>query len=264
MKNIIKLFGLIALVAVIGFAMAACGSTHKTPSAPSTTSIPSTPKPEEKGWEGDFRGQISDDGKTVSITDYRGKSTDIRIPSEMLGLPVTQIYKLSEKNLTSVTIPNSVTSIGGDIFSYGFAHNQLTSVTIPNSVTSIGSYAFMNNQLTSITIPNSVTSIGSRAFENNKLTSVTIPNSVTSIGESAFANNPQLTSVTIGNGIGELNENVFTGSLRNITRFSIGVNVNLRGISDVVWRGFSAAYMANGNRAGVYTLTDGRWNFQTR
>ena len=67
---------------------------------------------------------------------------------------------------------------------------SLTSVTIPNSVTSIGYWAFYDcSSLTSITIPNSVTSIGNSAFSGcSSLTSVTIPNSVTSIGEYAFYN----------------------------------------------------------------------------
>ena len=88
--------------------------------------------------------------------------------------------------LTSITIPNSVTSIGG----YAFSNcSGLTSVTIPNSVTSIGGYAFSNcSGLTSVTIGNSVTSIGSSAFSGCiGLTSITIPNSVTTIGDLAFS-----------------------------------------------------------------------------
>ena len=87
--------------------------------------------------------------------------------------------------LTSVTIPNSVTSIGSSAFSGCIG---LTSVTIPNSVTSIGDYVFYNCiGLTSVTIPNSVDSIGHGAFWGcSSLTSVTIPNSVISIGDDAF------------------------------------------------------------------------------
>ena len=75
--------------------------------------------------------------------------------------------------------------IAGGAFEYC---TSLTSVTIPNSVTSIGNRAFYGcESLTSVTIPNSVTSIGEEAFAwCSSLTSVTIPNSVTSIGGYAF------------------------------------------------------------------------------
>ena len=75
----------------------------------------------------------------------------------------------------------------------------LTSVTIGNSVTSIGDYAFNRCYgLTSITIPNSVTSIGSSAFSNcTGLTSITIPNSVTSIGDWAFGGCTSLTEMYV-------------------------------------------------------------------
>ena len=74
---------------------------------------------------------------------------------------------------------------------------SLTSVTIPNSVTSIGDFAFYDcSGLTSVSIPNSVTSIGWYAFyECRGLTSVTIPNSVTEIGEGAFGKCSGLTRI---------------------------------------------------------------------
>lgn len=78
----------------------------------------------------------------------------------------------------------SVTVIGA-AFEYC---ESLTSVTIPNSVTTIGDCAFIScSGLTSIEIPNSVTTIGIQAFSGcKKLTSVTIPNSVMTIGDNAF------------------------------------------------------------------------------
>ena len=77
----------------------------------------------------------------------------------------------------------------------------LTSVTIGNSVTSIGNSAFRDcSGLTSITIPDSVTSVLNYAFQDcSSLTSVTIGNSVTLIGDSAFYNCSSLTSVTFEN-----------------------------------------------------------------
>ncbi len=98
--------------------------------------------------------------------------------------------------LTSITIPNSVTTIGDYAFS---GCSGLTSITIPNSVTRIGDYAFRGcSGLTSITIPSSVTSIGYAAFYGcTGLTSINIPNSVTSIGSWAFGGCSGLTSITL-------------------------------------------------------------------
>ena len=129
---------------------------------------------------------------------------------------------------TSVTIPNSVTSIGLGAFS---GCSSLTSITIPESVTCFGDSLYNCSGLTSIIveegnpiydsrdncnaiiekssnelivgcqstiIPNSVTSIGRGAFHGcSGLTSITIPESVTSIGSSAFYGCSGLTSITI-------------------------------------------------------------------
>jgi hypothetical protein len=138
-------------------------------------------------------------------------------------------------SLTSVSIPNSVTSIGNFAFSncagltsievdaantiYSstdgvlFDKERTTliqcpggkagSFTTPNSVSSIGDFAFSHcPNLTSVTIGNSVASIGAYVFEScTSLTSVSIPNSVTSIGEGAFSSCTSLASVTIPDGV---------------------------------------------------------------
>ena len=145
----------------------------------------------------------------VEVYDTKSSITTAIIPSTVTyqgtDYSVTSIgnsafYNSNFSSLTSVTIPNSVTSIGD----YAFVLcSSLTSVTIPNSVTSIGVGAFLDcSSLTSVTIPNSVTSIGGSAFSGcSSLTSVTIPNSVTSIGGSAFSSCSSLTSVTIPNSV---------------------------------------------------------------
>ena len=118
--------------------------------------------------------------------------------------------------LTSITIPNSVTSIGN----WAFAGSALTSIFIPNSVTSIGEAAFAASTLTSVTLPNSITNIGNKTFQScDSLTSITIPNSVTSIGENAFLYCTSLTSVTIPNSVTSIGKAAFTAcsSLTSIT-----------------------------------------------
>ncbi|AKB29104.1 Chitin binding protein [Methanosarcina siciliae T4/M] len=161
------------------------------------------------------------DGTSVTITGYSGPGGDVVIPDTIVGLPVTVIGGSVFKNvaLTSVVIPDSVTTIGDSAF-YGCS--GLTSVPIGNNVTSIGGSAFYKcSGLTSVVIPDSVTSIGGSAFyECNGLTSVVIP----SIGGSAFYQCSGLTSVTIGNNVTSLGERTFY-RCRALTSVTIGNSV---------------------------------------
>ncbi len=152
----------------------------------------------------------------------------------------------------SISIPNTVTSIGQSGFS---GCCSLTSVTIPEFVKKIGHYAFTdcirmrsiivsegnenyadvegvlyNKEIseliqcpggkTSVIIPNSVTSIGPEAFYGcSSLSSVTISNSVASIGSNAFEGCSSLTSVTIPNSVTSLGIGAFydCSSLTSVT-----------------------------------------------
>ena len=140
----------------------------------------------------------------------------ITIPNSVKSIGNRAFYEC--KSLQSITIPNSVTSIGEGAFSTCVS---LQSVTIPNSVKSIGNYAFRNcESLQSVTIPNSVTKIGNEAFWGcDSLQSVTIPNSVTSIGNKAFNDCKSLQSITIPNSVKSIGDGAFRecDSLQSIT-----------------------------------------------
>ncbi|MBQ6265265.1 MAG: leucine-rich repeat domain-containing protein [Clostridia bacterium] len=123
-----------------------------------------------------------------------GEGINVTFGDSVEKIPAYLFYASNRPNIKSVTIGNSVTSIGDYAFS---GCSRLTSVTIGNSVTSIGNSAFYNcTGLTSITIPDSVTSIGNKAFYCcTGLTSVTIGNSVTGIGDYAFYGCTGLTEI---------------------------------------------------------------------
>ena len=156
----------------------------------------------------------------------------------------------------SITIPNSVTSIGSSAFS---GCSSLTSITVDEgnskyhsagnclietasktlvlgcknsviptdgTVTSIGDSAFEDcSNLTSIVIPDSVTSIGYDAFEGcSNLTSIVIPDSVTSIGSSAFAYCSNLTSIVIPDSVTSIGSNAFS-SCSKLKSITIGSSV---------------------------------------
>lgn len=85
----------------------------------------------------------------------------------------------------------------------------MTSVIIPESVTSIGNRAFFYSGLTSVTIPKGVTSIGNEVFSYcNELTTVTLPATIPSIESNAFG------------GCGKLNAVYYEGDLAEWCRFS--------------------------------------------
>lgn len=142
---------------------------------------------------------IPPDNTAVIVTNYKynGAAADVTIPSRYQGKPVTTIGHAAFFNsaVTSVTIPDSVTSISDEAF---INCPKLTNISIPNSVTYIGFSAFSScTSLKSITLPSSLSFISGALFLGcSQLTTIHIPVSVTSIGNNAFADCPSLMTVT--------------------------------------------------------------------
>ena len=160
-----------------------------------------------------FRYLLNSDTKTATLLPKKeGKySGDIIIPEKVKGNDGVEYIVASLggscfkdcRDLTSITIPSSVTSLSESCFK---DCRGLTSITIPSSVTSLGNSCFEGcSGLTSITIPSSVTSLGNSCFSNcSGLTSITIPSSVTSLGASCFWGCSGLTSITIPSSVTSL------------------------------------------------------------
>ena len=111
--------------------------------------------------------------------------------------------------VTSVTLPDSVTSVGDYVFG---GWKSLQSITLHGNLKTIGRSSFEDcSGLTSVDLPEGLTTIGRYAFAKCALASVDIPNSVTTIGEYAFYDCGKLTSVTLPQGIKE----IATGTFRN-------------------------------------------------
>jgi len=173
-------------------------------------------------------------GDYIEISRCDEYATEIVIPSEIDGVPVTSIRYNAFcycSDLTSIVIPESVTSIGERAF---FCCTGLTSVEIPDSVTNIEVGAFYDcTDLTSIVIPDSLTSIGGQAFHGTSWLEekrkenpfvivngilidgyacsgdVIIPDYVTSIGNDAFRDCSALTSISIPNNVTNIENGAF-------------------------------------------------------
>lgn len=157
---------------------------------------------------------------TGTITKYIESDTVVVIPSKINGVTVETIDHAAFFNsvVTSVTIPDSVTSIGDNAF--GFC-SQLTNISIPNSVTDIGFSAFAHcTSLKSITLPSSLSSISEALFSGcSQLTTIQIPDSVPSIQSCAFYHCRNLETIRIPVSVTLIETDAFAGcpSLMTVT-----------------------------------------------
>ena len=143
------------------------------------------------------------------------------------------LYEIHHEKIHSVTIPQSVTSIGEDAFAQCRGLQSLTikdaatsigdwafdeclklkTLSLGKKITKIGNYAFYDCRiLNNVTIPQSVTSIGNHAFEFcYKMDPLTIKDAATSIGEYAFSHCESLKTLSLGENITTIGDDAFRG-----------------------------------------------------
>ncbi len=221
-----KLIAILLCLAML-LSLSACEDEATPPEETTVVTTTQTPPqesdPKTEGIKYELR--TSDGSTYAEVVGYEGEDVDVVIESTYQGFPVKSIdfYAFSEHYgvdfpLESITIPDSVTSIGDYAF---YDCKSLASIVIPDSVTSIDWGAFRGcTSLENVIIGNSVVDIGADVFYGcSSLTSVTIPDSVTYISASAFSGCTRLTRITIPGSVTTIYSSAFSGceSLTSIT-----------------------------------------------
>ena len=249
---------------LISLLVAVCMMITMLPLSAVTAFAADTATEQEASYKG-YKYAYTVNGGNATITKFLGPvaststgSYDITIPEKLDDHPVTGLGESSfsgtyspdhPKNYTllsfcnqiqSVTIPESVTSIGKSAFedcskldsliingvatsmigAYAFAScTSLTSLSLVGSFQTIGDSAFVNCGMTSLTIDATITSIEKYAFSSRFLTSLSLTGNVQEIGDYAFANCTSLTSLSLTGNVQKIGDYAFDScsSLNTVT-----------------------------------------------
>ena len=200
MKEKINFFAVmrnIAIVAAFGFLMAACsGGGGARPAS-------------------EFSYDLSDDGQGIVIKGFSGEGGSVVVPNKIEDLPVVEIGDsvFDGKSLTFNW--NSNISDINSVDSKKNKNAEITSITLPNTVTKIGRSAFANTAITKFIMPDSVTEIGESLFSGcEALTEVHLSDSIEEIIHAYSTNlfgysNKSLKKINLPKNIKRIGESVF-------------------------------------------------------
>ncbi|MBQ8825184.1 MAG: leucine-rich repeat protein, partial [Ruminococcus sp.] len=191
---------------------------------------------------------ISTDSTLTEIPDnFLSNCVSLSDVSNILGENTLSIGQeaFSNCNITEVTIPNSVQTIGNGAFRVCKSLKKVTlpencsvipyemfsdckklsDIILPDSIETIGNNAFKNcKSLQQITLPENILSIGDSAFQNCDLTSITLPENLKSIGSLAFAVNKTFKNIIIPDSV----ETIYSDSFTNTESLTIGASAKIQ------------------------------------
>lgn len=177
-----------------------------------------------------FYYDLASDRESILITKYDGTDAQIIVPSEIEGLPVseiaTKVFK-DNNNIESVVIPDTVRIINASCFSNC---ENLKSVAISKNIKEIPAYCFSKcTNLQDIDLPDGLEKIGKAAFSwCSSLKNISIPSTVTilegnddAVGIFSLSG---ITSVELPDSITEIPANIFH-TCKSLSSVKIGKNV---------------------------------------
>ena len=168
-------------------------------------------------------GALYNKDKSIILSAPAGKQDTHFVVDE--NVKIIDDFAFSDYSaLISITLPNSMTSIGNNAFS---GCVSLTNVTIPNSISEIGKRAFSDcTSLIHINIPDSITSISEYMFSGcSSLSNVSISNSIINIGDGAFWNCTSLTSIEVDENNAyykSIDGNLYTKDGKTLIQYAVG------------------------------------------
>lgn len=145
--------------------------------------------------------------------------------------PVTEWGECDLSRVQKLVIEMPLTEIPGNRF---YNHKNLKSVTLPATLTTIGDYAFYNTRISSVEFPKALTSIGSYAFANSSLNFLNVPAEVTAVGSHAFSGTP-VEMVSYNAASAAISPDLFEGCA-NLRVLHLGENVASVGKGDATYK----------------------------
>ena len=207
----------VLIICMILFLFTLPGCTHKPDAVESNANknVNSVP---------DFEYSENEDGG-ITVTDYIGTDTDISIPAEIDGKPVTQIgagaFAYNE-DIKSIEMPDTVTIIKSEAF---HGCTSLSAVSLSQNLESIEDGAFLRcTKLSDISLPPSLNSIGYSVFANCiKLSKIALPDALNSLGLQAFEDCTSLKYIKIPPSITTIEFATFKNSGLEILELEAGL-----------------------------------------
>ena len=170
---------------------------------------------DDLSWKLDSEGTLTivGTGSMYDQPETRWKPLRNSITAIVIESGVTSIGDYAFEGLTnvkSVSLPDTLVSIGGEAFANTGASAGIDYISIPDSVISIGNGAFELCNVDLVRLPSGITAIPDDAFSHSRIRSIVIPENVTEIGDRAFAYCTSLVSAELPEGIVTIGESAFS------------------------------------------------------